>query len=122
RLGFTGQVSFDWIDSGDGTLAVLECNPRAISGLHLFDSSDPLPAAMMGESGALIVPERSTARMLSAVMLAVGLPSALRRSKVSQWYRDWLRARDVLAVPGDRRPALGAIADMGAFASVALRR
>jgi hypothetical protein len=121
RLGFTGQISFDWIDSEDGTLAVLECNPRAISGLHLFGRHDPLPAAMMGEVDTRIVLENPMPRMLAGVMLAVGLPSAIRRSTVKQWHYDWSRATDVLVVPGDKRPLLGAVADIGAFVGIALR-
>jgi hypothetical protein len=33
--GYTGQVAFDFIDDGDN-LYVIECNPRATSGLHLL--------------------------------------------------------------------------------------
>jgi hypothetical protein len=54
-------------------------------------------------------------------MLTVGLPFALRRGTADQWRRDWLRATDVLAVPGDKRPFLGALADIGAFAGIAMR-
>ncbi|MGX4586276.1 ATP-dependent carboxylate-amine ligase [Paenibacillus chitinolyticus] len=35
KLDFTGHVAFDYIEEKDGTLHVLECNPRATSGLHL---------------------------------------------------------------------------------------
>jgi predicted ATP-grasp superfamily ATP-dependent carboligase len=35
RLNFTGQISFDFIESEEGLFA-LECNPRATSGLHLL--------------------------------------------------------------------------------------
>lgn len=42
RLNFTGQISFDFISGEEGTF-VIECNPRATSGLFLLDSRDPLP-------------------------------------------------------------------------------
>lgn len=32
----TGQMAFDFIESPDGRLMVIECNPRATSGIHLF--------------------------------------------------------------------------------------
>lgn len=121
RHRFTGQVSFDWIESPTGTLSVLECNPRAISGVHLFDIGDRLPAAITGEAGALIAPPTPVPRMLAPIMLSVGLPTALRRFTVKHWYRDWSRARDVLVVPGDRLPPLGAVADIGAFARTSAR-
>ena len=37
---YTGQVSFDFIRSKDGTLYCIECNPRATSGLHFFKGMD----------------------------------------------------------------------------------
>lgn len=36
QTGYTGQVGFDFIESADGCLSVLECNPRATSGIHLL--------------------------------------------------------------------------------------
>ena len=35
--GYTGQVGFDFIEDQQGRFHVLECNPRATSGVHLFD-------------------------------------------------------------------------------------
>ena len=121
QLGFTGQISFDWIESSTGALHALECNPRAISGLHLFDAHDPLPAAIAGESGPLIAPVKPAPRMLAAIMLTLGLPAAVRRSAAKQWYRDWSRARDALALPGDNGPAFGAIADMASLVRISAR-
>jgi hypothetical protein len=118
----TGQISFDWIESPAGELHALECNPRAISGLHLFEIADPLPAAIVGEQGPLIAPLTATPRMLAPMMLSVGLPTALRRFQVKQWHRDWSRAHDALGIPGDRAPALGAIADMEALFRISARR
>ena len=120
RIGFTGQISFDWMVS-DEKLSVLECNPRAISGLHLFDLNDPLPSAIIAAANPRVIPAQPIPRMLAAVMLGVGLPLALRNSSVKQWQRDWSRARDVLTMRADARPALGALADIGSFARISLR-
>ncbi len=122
RQNFTGQISFDWIESQTGELHALECNPRAISGLHLFAVDAPLPSAIVGEQVPLLAPATATPRMLAAVMLAVGLPTALRRSQLRQWHCDWSRARDALGIAGDRAPALGAIADMEALLRISARR
>ena len=35
--GFTGQIAFDFIETPFGEVFAIECNPRAISGVHLFD-------------------------------------------------------------------------------------
>jgi hypothetical protein len=122
RQNFTGQISFDWIESPTGELHALECNPRAISGLHLFDLDDPLPAAMVGEQESLIAPANPTPRMLSPMMLSVGLPVALWQSNLKQWRHDWSRARCALAIPDDPAPVFGAVADMEALFRISARR
>ena len=48
-LGYTGQMSLDFVDD-DGTLYMIECNPRATDGLLLVDADDL--------SAGLIEPER----------------------------------------------------------------
>jgi hypothetical protein len=122
QIGYTGQISFDWILGAGGRLTVLECNPRAISGLHLFARSDPLPGAIAGDGTSLVIPANPQPRMLAAMMLTAGLTAALRTGDFNRWHNDWTRASDVLAEPGDVRPAFGAIADMGSYAWLALRQ
>jgi hypothetical protein len=121
KIRFTGQISFDWIRGDSGQVSVLECNPRAISGVHLFSDLDPVPAAMTGCSSSLIVSTSATPRMLAPVMLAAGLPFALRMGVLGRWLEDWHRAKDVLSVAGDRKPLLGAVLDLASFASIAAR-
>lgn len=124
KTTFTGQISFDWIESAAGRVSVLECNPRAISGLHLFAPDAALPAAIAGDStgGACDVRADAAPRMISAVMTSAGLAQALRRGTFARWRRDYRRARDVLATPGDRSPLAGGLLDMAVFAASALRR
>jgi hypothetical protein len=109
------------MDSQTGQLAVLECNPRAISGLHLFEVAERLPAAIVGDSSTLIAPAMPIPRMLAPIMLCVGLPVAVRNATLKRWYDDWCRARDVLGVPGDKFPLLGGVADIASFARISLR-
>jgi hypothetical protein len=121
KTGFTGQISFDWIQESDGNLCVLECNPRAISGLHLFSVEDPLPGLMCGEPRSAVVLDDVAPRMVGAVMLGAGLPTAVRAGRFQSWYHDWRRATDVIAPSHDRKPALGGLADLCAFAGVAVK-
>lgn len=120
-IGYSGQISFDWILGGDGRYRVLECNPRATSGLHLFSFTEDLPAALRGE-GALREPAPDSARMIAALMRTAGWWTALRQGRLASWRRDWHRARDVIALPGDRAPAPGSLADLGSYARLALRQ
>jgi glutathione synthase/RimK-type ligase-like ATP-grasp enzyme len=120
KLDFTGQLSFDWIQHANGRLSVLECNPRATSGCHLFTLDDPLPAALDGTLTALIEPSSSARRMVSAVMLSAGLIDALKRGELRRWARDYRAASDVIGTPGDRGPIAGAIRDLASYARLAL--
>jgi len=122
KVSFTGQISFDWIVSPSGRLSVLECNPRAVSGLHLFASTDALPAVIAGDDIDRVEPRDPAPRMIAAVMGSAGLMQAIRRGEFTRWRRDWLRARDVLMQPGDRAPQFCGLLDMGAFALAALRQ
>lgn len=119
--GFTGQISFDWIERPGGECVALECNPRAISGLHLFDLEHAIPIAIAGGMSAPLSLDSPPPRMLAPVMLAAGLPAAVRRGSLAGWRRDWLRARDVLSIPGDRLPLPGAVRDLAAMARLAIR-
>jgi hypothetical protein len=122
RMHYTGQISFDWIDCGRGEIAVLECNPRAISGVHLFAPTDALPAAFTGAVGASVEPHDVDARMITAVMLTAGLGRALREKKLAKWWSDFSRARDVITEPDDLGPLLGNIADIVSHTIRAYRR
>jgi glutathione synthase/RimK-type ligase-like ATP-grasp enzyme len=100
RLNFTGQIAFDYIRSNEG-LYVLECNPRATSGVHLlgdvlikaFGPSDGLIEAKAGHKAALRLP-----------MLSHALGSALRAGTVQQWWQDFNAAGDVIADRQDPNP------------------
>jgi hypothetical protein len=121
KMNYTGQLSFDWIEAGDGSIQVLECNPRAISGVHLFSLDDALPAALAGTATDCVVPENQAPRMISAVMLGAGGPQALRDSRVGTWWRDFQKGNDVIAMPGDRLPFLGGLLDLGFYARLAVK-
>lgn len=120
KLTFTGQLSFDWIQGADGTITVLECNPRATSGLHLFASCDDIPAALTGNSDGCLEPGHSRPAMISDVMLTAGLANAVGRASVAQWLADYRRADDVVSVPGDRWPMAGALLDIASYSRLAL--
>lgn len=120
KLNFTGQVSFDWIQDADGNMSVLECNPRATSGCHLFSPDAPLPAALDGTLDECIEPEAASPRMIGAVMLSAGLIDACRHRDLRRWSRDYRNAVDVIGVRGDRRPVAGALTDLMSYARLAL--
>ncbi|MFZ6734599.1 ATP-grasp domain-containing protein [Undibacterium sp. Ji42W] len=118
-INYTGQISFDWIESPDGIPSVIECNPRAVSGVHLFRIQDALPSALAGQLDACVQPSGTTPRMLTAIMLSAGLIKAIQEKKLHAWWADYKTAVEVIGVAQDRLPLLGALADMSSFALIA---
>lgn len=120
KICFTGQLSFDWIQHTDGRVSVLECNPRATSGCHLFALDDLLPSALEGTLTETIEATSSAPRMIGAVMLSAGLIDAFKRGELRRWLRDYRAASDVIGIPCDRGPIAGAISDLASYARLAL--
>lgn len=112
--GITGHLSFDLIVTPEGEAVPIECNPRAVSGLHLFDGGADLARAMTGEGPAV----RPTAdlRYLAPAMVLLGPMAGNWRALAA----DWRRGADSLGRPGDRGPALGALLDAARFALAGL--
>jgi hypothetical protein len=119
RLRWTGQISFDFRRDEAGELRVIECNPRATSGIHYFGPNDGLAEAFFGEDA---VPAPSTASMtLPLAMLAYGLPYAWRHDGLARWYRDFVAMRDISSWPGDRGLLLSQLRALGEIAIKAVR-
>ena len=67
RHSYTGQVSFDVIEETSGELALLECNPRATSGVHVC--GEHLGRALLGTGPANEPSSRSVAAKLAVALL-----------------------------------------------------
>ncbi len=109
----TGQLSFDVIRRADGVVLPIECNPRGISGIHLFDAAPELALALMGQ-GELALP--------APAMWLLGAPQALVSGQWRAFRRDMARSRDVLARTGEPWAALGALLDAVRFSMIGLGR
>ncbi|MBV8862676.1 MAG: ATP-grasp enzyme [Mycobacterium sp.] len=55
-LGVTGQFSFDFIESADGQVYAIECNPRTHSAITLFHNHPQLAAAYLVDGHPVITP------------------------------------------------------------------
>lgn len=89
---YHGQVAFDFIDDGVD-LYVLECNPRATSGLHLV--SNALSIDPHGRIVKSAEPARQSYRVGSTLYLLFGW-QALFKGEFLTLHRDYRRAIDVL--------------------------
>ncbi|MBA4342787.1 MAG: ATP-grasp domain-containing protein [Methylibium sp.] len=115
----SGQLSFDIILRPNGEAVPIECNPRAVSGLHLFDGAGHLARAMLGDGPATHVTRGLT--YLGPAMLLLGAVQGLRHGRMLAWARDLRRGKDALAAAGMYAPA-GALLDAARFAWVGLSR
>lgn len=90
---FTGQISFDVIETASGQLVALECNPRGTSGVHLAAQHPlALAAAVLGQLTTPL-PSLACEPRLLHVPLLLGHPSTWLR-----WRAD--RRRDALRAAG----------------------
>ncbi|WP_187274182.1 ATP-grasp domain-containing protein [Paenibacillus sp. N3.4] len=105
---FTGQIGFDFIETAEGNLFPLECNPRATSGLHLL-------AAEYGMADVFLKPEEvrssvlkpgvKSRAMIALPMLLYGFKNLLsRKQKRLIWLKKLATTRDVIFRWEDRRP------------------
>jgi predicted ATP-grasp superfamily ATP-dependent carboligase len=119
KLNWTGQISFDFRRDEEGDLHVIECNPRTTSGVHYFGPRDGLARSFL--DGAAAQASLAGAMTLPLAMLAYGLPYALRRDGLAQWWRDFAGMQDISSWPGDRNLLLAQLLALGEIALKAVR-
>jgi predicted ATP-grasp superfamily ATP-dependent carboligase len=103
---FTGQIAFDFIETPDGKLAALECNPRTTGGAHLLASHPNFVDAFLEPALNCITPINKHSFMNSSAMLTYGLPAALRNNQFAGWLKTFFSSRDVIFDLKDPLPAL----------------
>jgi hypothetical protein len=92
---FTGQIAFDFIRTDAGEYVPIECNPRATSGLHLFEPEDGLDRVFFDHGADVLEPDPRRAAMVGFAMVLYALPKALREARLRDWWTDFRAARDV---------------------------
>lgn len=118
-LNYTGQLSLDMIRNAKGQFVPVECNPRSVSGLHLFDADPALARALTGQ-GAPVHVTRGL-RYIAPAMWLMGWPASLLHGRRQEWRADMKAGEDVLARDGIG-PVFGALCDAAIFAATGLTR
>ena len=90
ELGYTGQVSFDFLVTDDG-LSFVECNPRATDGLLLLPEDELARGLLEPEADLFLMPAGHDVQLELAV-LADGFADHLRR--LPETIRDLARVHD----------------------------
>jgi hypothetical protein len=103
---FSGQIAFDFIETEEGTLCALECNPRATSGVHLLARHPGFADAFFDQPAEMITPPPGRPGMLAAAMWLYALPAVRTGRRLRAWLRTMLTARDVIFDWRDPLPAL----------------
>lgn len=70
----TGQFAFDFIETETGDIYAIECNPRATSGVHLFQHLN-VAESFFGLNKEILEPLPETKRMIGLAMLVYGMRS-----------------------------------------------
>lgn len=96
RFNVTGQIAFDFIESPDGEVYALECNPRATSGVHLLASNPRFVESFFDSNMGCVKPILTSPRMLGTAMLVYGLPIAIKQKRLGLWLKTFLHGSDVI--------------------------
>lgn len=118
----SGQFACDLIVDALGQPWLLECNPRATSGVHLLAHGGRLARAMTGTIEGPVTPDGRSFHLLPA-LLTYGLGQALRAGRLAAWHAQLRAGMDVAGKAGDRLPMIGAMLDgLGFMLAGAMRR
>lgn len=95
-MQFTGQIAFDFIESPEGVLYALECNPRATSGVHLLASHPRFVEAFFNTEMDCITPVDDHSYMLATAMLTYALPASIFDGRLGRWLKTFFSSSDVI--------------------------
>lgn len=99
RYNYTGQIAFDFIKTKKGECYVLECNPRATSGVHFLSADIPWDEILGGKP----YNQRNVnmkAKMISWAMILFGFKYFFKSPRIL--IKDFAEAKDPLWEPHNR--------------------
>jgi carbamoylphosphate synthase large subunit len=107
RTKFTGQIGFDFIEcASTNKLYVIDANPRATAGVHLFSNRTEIVNAYLNQTKELIIPEKDARAQIATGMLMYGLANAYRRGRVNNFLKTFFNTPDVVFDKKDLKPFL----------------
>lgn len=118
---WTGQISFDLMREADGRVLPLECNPRAVSGLHFFHDPARFADAVLGD-GPEVLPDVTAPQTVRLAMWIYGLPAALRSGGLGRFRQAMREGRELLDWPGDPEPVKAQWPALAEIVGTALRQ
>lgn len=98
KIGYTGQIAFDFMCTSSGRLVPLECNPRATSGIHLFGGTKTLASAL-ADPDQVTAPARPHPKakgMIAAAMFLYGIIQITSPRRFLKFLQILIFSREVL--------------------------
>jgi len=105
HYNLTGQLAFDFIEAEDGKCYVIECNPRATSGIHLFKHTNWLSEAFTNPLSDRHDAKEGWARQLLPGMLMWEHKDISKKQR-AQHMKRLAKTRDVTFAKTDPGPAI----------------
>jgi predicted ATP-grasp superfamily ATP-dependent carboligase len=96
KITYTGQIAFDFIETRNGDLYAIECNPRITSGVTLFSKKSNLAEAVFGKNSDLIKADPSIKKQITPGMLLYGWRSAISCKKLPLFFLRLLFFKDLV--------------------------
>ncbi len=118
---YTGQLGLDFIRDDDGRFWVLEANPRATGGVHLFADSDPLIDALTNHAKGLLRPSTTRPAMVEYAMPIWGLYHAYHAGLLHRIIPDMCRSRFTTLSLHDPWPTIGLLPALAELVTIAWR-
>lgn len=102
KLHFTGHISFDYIVDEYDRAIPIECNPRATSGLHLFDHE--LTDVITNENKPLIYPKKDKKEAIKLGLLLYGIKQIKSLKTFKRWKYILIFYKDITYRSYDKVP------------------
>ena len=113
KAAIHGLFACDVLFDADGAPYLIECNPRATSGVHLMAGDGHLARAIAEGTDAQTNPTSTS--YLGPAMVLFGLPRAIAKGELAAWRACLAEGRDAISRPGDRTPLVGSLVDAARF-------
>lgn len=110
KFKINGQFSCDLIVDRCGDVWLIECNPRATSGLHFLTGGGRMAQVFLEDRPESIQIENGE-RYLLPVMLTYGITNAVKCGRWRAWISTLKSGSDVIGAGKDRWPFVGTLID-----------
>lgn len=118
---WTGQISFDLMQTREGGILPLECNPRATSGVHFFTQPKEFANAFLA-SGKEVFPDFVGMQGVKLAVWLFGLPQALKTGNIQKFRRSLHDTLELLDWPDDSGPRKAQMRALREVACIAIKQ